>query len=268
MRRERGALDLRRTDLAMEARELWQERAGQAAELPGVQAEERERAGMPVTVVRVLDKAGERALGKPRGTYITLTLEGVETRADGAFPRAVEAVAAELGALLEQVDLDRGPVLVAGLGNRAITPDALGPLVISDVLATRHFEGRLMEESGLSSLRPVASLAPGVLGQTGMETGEIIRSVVGEIEPAAVIAIDASLGPDSRIGCLTLRPHGLQPGAGVHKRLAPAGDISITGITGPNSRQPYLSLQTARLATVMEMAEEICACILQVGKGG
>ena len=82
-----------------------------------------------------------------------------------------------------------------------------------------------------------------------------------------VIAIDASLGPDSRIGCLTLRPHGLQPGAGVHKRLAPAGDISITGITGPNSRQPYLSLQTARLATVMEMAEEICACILQVGKG-
>ena len=83
-----------------------------------------------------------------------------------------------------------------------------------------------------------------------------------------VIAIDASLGPDSRIGCVTLRPHGLQPGAGVHKRLAPAGDISITGITGPASRQPYLSLQTARLSTVMEMAEEICACILQVGKGG
>ena len=122
-------MDLRRTDLAMEARELWQERAGQAAELPGVQAEERERAGMPVTVVRVLDETGERALGKPRGTYITLTLEGVETRADGAFPRAVEAVAAELGALLEQVDLDRGPVLVAGLGNRAITPDAIGPRV-------------------------------------------------------------------------------------------------------------------------------------------
>lgn len=83
-----------------------------------------------------------------------------------------------------------------------------------------------------------------------------------------VIAIDASLGPDSRIGCITLRPHGLTPGAGVHKRLAPAGDISITGITGPSSRQPYLSLQTARLSTVMGMAEEICACILQVGKSG
>lgn len=70
------------------------------------------------------------------------------------------------------------------------------------MLATRHFEGRLMEESGLSSLRPVASLAPGVLGQTGMETGEIIRSVVGEIEPAAVIAIDALAARSlSRLGC-------------------------------------------------------------------
>ena len=95
-------MDLRRTDLAMEARELWQERAGQTAQLPGVRAEERKRAGMPVTVVQVLDERGEQALGKPRGTYITLTLEGVETRADGAFPRAVEAVAAELGALLEE----------------------------------------------------------------------------------------------------------------------------------------------------------------------
>ena len=108
-------MDLRRTDLAMEARELWQERAGQTAQLPGVRAEERKRAGMPVTVVQVLDERGEQALGKPRGTYVTLTLEGVETRADGAFPRAVEAVAAELGELLEQIDLKKGPVLVACL---------------------------------------------------------------------------------------------------------------------------------------------------------
>ena len=129
-------MDLRRTDLAMEARELWQERAGQTAQLPGVRAEERKRAGMPVTVVQVLDERGEQALGKPRGTYVTLTLEGVETRADGAFPRAVEAVAAELGELLEQIDLKKGPVLVAGLGNRAITPDAIGPRVHDCTLVT------------------------------------------------------------------------------------------------------------------------------------
>lgn len=81
---------------------------------------------------------------------------------------------------------------------------------------------------------------------------------------APVIAIDASLGPGHRIGCISLRPHGLQPGAGVNKRLATAGDISITGITNADSLQPYLSLQTARLSTVMEMAEEICACILRI----
>ena len=163
-------MDLRRTDLAMEARELWQERAGQAAELPGVQAEERERAGMPVTVVRVLDKAGERALGKPRGTYITLTLEGVETRADGAFPRAVEAVAAELGELLEQIDLKKGPVLVAGLGNRAITPDAIGPRVHDCTLVTRHLVGRMPEQFG--HLRPVASVAAEVMDQYRAATGD------------------------------------------------------------------------------------------------
>lgn len=81
---------------------------------------------------------------------------------------------------------------------------------------------------------------------------------------APVIAIDASLGPDHRIGCISLRPYGLQPGAGVHKKLDPAGDISITGITNVESLQPYLSLQTARLSTVMAMAEEICTCILQL----
>lgn len=82
---------------------------------------------MPVTVVQVLDERGEQALGKPRGTYVTLTLEGVETRADGAFPRAVEAVAAELGELLEQIDLKKGPVLVAGLGNRPSPPTPSAP---------------------------------------------------------------------------------------------------------------------------------------------
>ena len=208
-------MDLRRTDLAMEARELWQERAGQAAELPGVQAEERERAGMPVTVVRVLDEAGERALGKPRGTYVTLTLEGVETRADGAFPRAVEAVAAELGALLEQVDLDRGPVLVAGLGNRAITPDAIGPRVHDCTLVTRHLVGRMPEQFG--HLRPVASVAAEVMGSTGLESRELVASVCQSIRPCCVIAVDALASRSLGRLCRTvqLADTGISPGSGV-----------------------------------------------------
>ena len=182
-------MDLRRTDLAMEARELWQERAGQTAQLPGVRAEERKRAGMPVTVVQVLDERGEQALGKPRGTYVTLTLEGVETRADGAFPRAVEAVAAELGELLEQIDLKKGPVLVAGLGNRAITPDAVGPRVHDCTLVTRHLVGRMPEQFG--HLRPVASVSAEVMGSTGLESQELVASVCQSIRPCCVIAVDA-----------------------------------------------------------------------------
>lgn len=81
---------------------------------------------------------------------------------------------------------------------------------------------------------------------------------------APVIAVDASLGPNHRIGCISLRPCGLLPGSGVNKHLICAGDISITGVTNEDGRHPYLSLQTARLSTVMEMAEKICACILSI----
>ena len=140
------------------------------------------------------------------------------------------------------------------IGTDLVTGDSLGPLVGTWLHCSSAFPYTVY----------------GTLSQPvhAMNLKETMSKVSFSHPDSPVIAIDASLGPASRIGCLTLRPHGLQPGAGVHKRLAPAGDISITGITGPNSRQPYLSLQTARLATVMEMAEEICACILQVGKGG
>ena len=79
---------------------------------------------------------------------------------------------------------------------------------------------------------------------------------------ALLVAIDASLGPCSRIGALSLHPYGLQPGSGVHKHLPHTGDISITGITNSESLHPYLALQTARLSTVIKMAEEVCECIL------
>lgn len=227
MRRERGALDLRRTDLAMEARELWQERAGQTAQLPGVRAEERKRAGMPVTVVQVLDERGEQALGKPRGTYVTLILEGVETRADGAFPRAVEAVAAELGELLEQIDLKKGPVLVAGLGNRAITPDAIGPRVHDCTLVTRHLVGRMPEQFG--HLRPVASVSAEVMGSTGLESQELVASVCQSIRPCCVIAVDAlaSRSLDRLCRTVQLADTGISPGSGVGNHRAALDEESL-----------------------------------------
>ena len=90
----------RRTDLALEAAQLWQESAGEAGTLPGVESEESTREGYPVTTVRIRDEAGARALGKPVGTYVTLELDGLARREEDAFGRAARALAAELGALL------------------------------------------------------------------------------------------------------------------------------------------------------------------------
>ena len=96
----------RRTDLALEAAQLWQESAGEAGTLPGVESEEATREGYPVTTVRIRDEAGARALGKPVGTYVTLELDGLARREEDAFGRAARALAAELGALL---GLERPP---------------------------------------------------------------------------------------------------------------------------------------------------------------
>ena len=106
---------MRRTDLAMEARELWQERTGEMSALSGVEAHDSLREGIPVNTVRVLDQRGEEALGKPRGSYVTLTLEGLANREEGVFRRSVQAAAAELAGLIQDIPPE-GLVLVAGLG--------------------------------------------------------------------------------------------------------------------------------------------------------
>ena len=143
---------MRRTDLALEARELWQERTGAVDALPGVKAWDTVRDGLPVNAVEVLDAQGERALGKPKGRYVTLTMEGLSSREEGVFPRAVRAVAAELAELMREVPRE-GLVLVVGLGNRAITPDAVGPKVHQNILVTRHLVRQMPEHFG--ALRPV-----------------------------------------------------------------------------------------------------------------
>jgi len=207
-------MKMRRTDLAMEARELWQESAGETTKLPGVEARERKREGIPVTVVRILDAQGEQALGKPQGSYVTLTLEGVARREEDVFGRAARAVAAELAQLMKGVP-EQGLVLVAGLGNRAITPDAIGPKVHENVLVTRHLVSALPEHFG--HMRPVASLAAEVLGSTGVESGEVVRAVCEKIKPACVIAVDALASRSLERLCRTvqLADTGITPGSGV-----------------------------------------------------
>ena len=205
---------MRRTDLALEARELWQERAGAASALPGVEAHDTLREGIPVNTVRVLDSRGEEALGKPRGSYVTLTLEGLAGREEGIFQRAVRAVAGEVAQLLRDIR-PAGLVLVAGLGNRAITPDAIGPKVHQNVLITRHLVRQMPEHFG--SLRPVASLSAEVMGTTGVESGELVRAVCEKIGPACVVAVDALASRSLKRLCRTVQisDTGITPGSGV-----------------------------------------------------
>lgn len=218
----------RRTDLALEAKELWQESAGEAGQLSGVEARERVREGFPVTAVHILDRRGQDALGKPPGIYVTLTLDGLQRREEDAFGRAVRALAGELAALLPSLS-PGAPVLVVGLGNRFITPDAVGPKVHDCTLVTRHLVEQAPEHFG--TFRPVASLATGVLGTTGVESGELVNSVCQSIRPACVIAVDALASRSLRRLCRTIQlsDAGIAPGSGVgnHRRALDQESLGV-----------------------------------------
>ena len=206
----------KRTDLALEARELWQELAEKTTRLSGVKATKQRTEGYPVTRVDILDERGEQALGKPRGTYRTVDLTTFWQRRSDFFERAVRAVGGQLKDLLP----GNGPVLVVGLGNGAMTPDAIGPLAADSVLVTRHLIAAMPKH--FSGFRPVAVQRTGVLGTTGVESAEAVRGLVEQVQPALVIAIDALAS--RRVGrvCTTvqLSDTGIIPGSGVGNHRA------------------------------------------------
>ena len=208
---QEGKIFTKRTDLAIEAHELWQESAGKTTRLAGVRATEKKIQGYPVTRVDILDQEGEAALGKPAGSYRTLDLTAFWQRGDGFFDRAVRAV----GQQVKELTPDSGPVLVVGLGNRAMTPDAVGPLAADNILITRHLIDAMPQH--FSGFRPVAALRPGVLGTTGVESAEAVRGLVDRLHPSAVIAVDALAS--RRVGrvCCTVQfsDTGIIPGSGV-----------------------------------------------------
>ena len=199
----------RKLDLALEARDL---AAPDGAALDGVRVREDTLHGFPLTRVEILDEDGARTLGKPVGTYLTLDLDDLpRDRAD--VLRAARAVAAALRSLAALPE--DGPVLVAGLGNRAVTPDRLGPQTTDHLLVTRHLVAQLPDQFG--TLRPVAALAAGVTGTTGMESGELIGAVAEQLVPACLIAVDALAARRQERVCRTIQlsDTGIVPGSGV-----------------------------------------------------
>lgn len=197
-----------RTDLAVEALEDCRPAPDSATQT------EQDLEGFRLTQVAIHRE--DAALGKPPGRYDTLSIDALLHREEDAFPRACRAVAHALNQLTPQPCGDpRAPVLVIGLGNRAVTPDAVGPLCCQSVLATRHLVER--SPAQFRAFRPVAVLAPGVLGMTGVETGEIVCGVIDRIRPCLVIAVDALAARRlSRLMCtIQMTDTGIVPGSGV-----------------------------------------------------
>ena len=203
-----------RTDLAVEAEALCrEERAESAGDLPGVKAETKQERGFSVTTVEILDERGESALGKPRGTYITVELDAFIRREENAFPDACAVLSDALRSLLKLENT--GNFLVVGLGNRDITPDAVGPDAVDCVMVTWHLKERLPED--FAAFRPVAAVCSGVLGTTGIESSDLVRAVAEKLRPDAVIAVDAlaSRSPDRLCRTVQISDTGIVPGSGV-----------------------------------------------------
>lgn len=220
----KGADDMERmrvrTDLALEAKESF---SGSDVEVHGVVVEEEydKEQNLRLTRVRIESERGAREMGKPIGTYLTLEAPGMASP-DEDYHRKISEKLAEY--LKELMGGQKNPsVLVVGLGNRDVTPDALGPKMVSNLLITRHLireYGR--EVMGVGDCCEISGLAPGVMAQTGMETSEIIKGVVQEISPDLLIVIDALAARSTRRLCRTIQltDTGIQPGSGVGNHRA------------------------------------------------
>ncbi len=202
-----------RTDLAVEAQELWRESMGQTTELEGVRARHDRQGSFGLSLVEILDERGEQALGKPRGKYVTVELDGLLRREENAFAQACELLSSQLRDIFS-LSPDGG-VLIAGLGNRAITPDAVGPETVDCVMVTRHLREQLPEYFG--SFRPVSALCSGVLGTTGIESGSVVSALTEKLRPELVVAVDALAARCTDRLCRTVQisDTGIVPGSGV-----------------------------------------------------
>lgn len=200
-----------RTDLAVEMIDE------DAASLPkGIKRKLRKSSACSVTEIIVADDAAGAKIGKTKGRYITIETDRLSA-SPMDFEEQVDNIAEEIISLK---GVNRKTALIAGLGNSDITPDALGPMVISQIIATRHLHSELPDGHEFKRLNKVSAIAPGVLGQTGIEAAEIVKSLCDTVKPDCVIVVDALACSDiSRLGStIQLTDTGISPGSGVQNR--------------------------------------------------
>ena len=196
------------TDLAMEARES-------NSALNGVSEERSDNEHYSVSRIKIDTDEAASALQKSKGLYITIEAPDLVLRESELIKAVTEALSAELTGLIDKGGTS-GTVLVVGLGNRAVTPDALGPKTAEKILVTRHIK-QYMPDAIPNGVRSVCAVSPGVLGVTGIETMEVIQGIVERSKPSLIIAIDSlsSRRTERIASTIQLCDAGIQPGAGV-----------------------------------------------------
>ena len=205
-----------RTDLALERRDIYQ-KVNKLQQIEGVEStEENINENIKVSRVKITNQNGEQALGKPIGNYITIDVKKLKIAGEGEIQKASETLSNELRKIIDMHTDKQGEILIVGLGNIYVTPDALGPKVTNEIDVTRHIIKYLPQyvEEGT---RPVSAIAPGVLGTTGIETVEILKGIVDNTKPKLLIVIDAlaSRSIDRISSTIQISDTGIVPGAGV-----------------------------------------------------
>lgn len=241
-----------RTDLAVEAHEMAR---GPEKSLPGVdESHEDLEEGIHVSRVHVRTVQAERRIGKKKGHYVTLEAPGLRHRDPDLQEKVSEKLAEELNSLLRLKE--NATVLVVGLGNANVTPDALGPLVVQRLFVTRHLF-RFMPEIMDEGYRTVSAVSPGVLGITGIETTEIVQGIVEHVRPDAIIAIDALASRSlSRVNStIQIADTGIQPGAGIGNKRK-ALDQSTCGV-------PVIAIGVPTVIDAATIANDAVELILQ-----
>lgn len=210
-----------RSDLALEAVEQMVGGVEEPSE-EGVTYEEDQIRGLKVTCIDVEEEAVER-VGKKAGRYMTLDTSSVMTHDHDQLTVAMEVFAEQFSKLLTHRGIkETDTCLVIGLGNDHITPDALGPMVVDEVIVTRHLY-ELRPDEVDRDYREVCALAPGVMGMTGIETYDVIESLVQKVKPQFLVVVDAlasrSIGRVNKM--IQMTDTGIAPGSGVgNKRKA------------------------------------------------
>ena len=205
-----------RTDLALERRDIFKKN-NKLEEIDGIETENKEiDENLKVEKVKIINENGEKAIGKPIGTYVTIDIKNLRLAEEAEIQKSAETLSTELKEIIDKHINFKDDILVVGLGNIYVTPDSLGPKVIKTIDITRHIIKYLPQYIDENS-RPVSAISPGVLGTTGIETLEILEGIINEIKPKMLIVIDAlaSRSIERISSTIQISDTGIVPGAGV-----------------------------------------------------